>query len=257
MKNKKGGLQAVLIVGGLGTRLLPVTKEIPKPMIEICGKPFLEYKINQIKSQGIEEFVLCTGYLGKMIEEYFENGSKFGVNIQYSREEEPLGTAGAIKNAEPLINTNPFIVMNGDTYDNIQLRNLIDFHYGHEFAVTMAITKATNPKEQELVEAYNQVITKFYKRGTLEHKSFLKENLNAKTNAGTYVFDKVVFKILKYLKALLSPRKEKMSLEQDFFPYGIEAIGAYEYRGYMKDLANFQFCEEFRRDFLRGMINDN
>ena len=88
--------QVIILAGGLGTRLRPVTETIPKVMVDILGKPFLEYKINQIKKFGIRNIILCVGYLGEIIEDYFGKGDKFGVNIRYAYEKELLGTAGAI-----------------------------------------------------------------------------------------------------------------------------------------------------------------
>ena len=117
--------QAVLLVGGLGTRLRPITESVPKPMVEVEGKPFLEYKIESLKKYGIKKFILCVGYLGHLVEEYFGDGKRFGVDIAYSYErDELLGTAGAVKNAENLV-SGDFIVSNGDTFLDIDFQCLI------------------------------------------------------------------------------------------------------------------------------------
>ncbi len=231
--------QAVILVGGLGTRLKPYTETVPKPMIEINEKPFLEYKIEQVKKFGVENLVFCVGYLGEKVEEYFGNGKKFGVNINYSYEKELLGTAGAVKNAERLINSDFFIVMNGDTYIPINLSGLINFHFRNTYPITMSVTHATNPNEQELIKVENGIVSQFFKRGTSEHKNYLEENNSPLINAGVYVFDKNVLSSI--------PRNKKVSLEQEIFPQFVGKMNSFHYEGYMKDLTNIQFCRELEK----------
>jgi mannose-1-phosphate guanylyltransferase len=245
----RGPPQVVILAGGLGTRLRPVTETTPKVMINILGKPFLEHKLNQIKNFGINDVVLCVGYLGNLIKDYFGNGTKFGVNIEYAYEKELLGTAGAIKNTEAFIVKSPFVVINGDTYSNINLKDLSFFHQIHAYPITMAITSATNPIEQELVEIKDNVVNRFYKRGTLEHKAHLLKNLNPQINAGAYVLDKNILNLI--------PRGKKTSLEMEIFPSLVGKIMSFHYRGYIKDIANIQFCEELKKDLIRGIANDN
>ncbi|MFC1903311.1 sugar phosphate nucleotidyltransferase [Chloroflexota bacterium] len=109
-------MQLVILSGGLATRLRPLTETIPKSLVEIVGRPFLEYQIGFLKTGGIRDIVLCVGYLGEKIEEYVGNGGRFGVDIKYSYEREKLlGMAGALKNAEDLLEDR-FFVMNGDSY---------------------------------------------------------------------------------------------------------------------------------------------
>jgi N-acetyl-alpha-D-muramate 1-phosphate uridylyltransferase len=109
-------MQAVILAGGLATRLRPLTEKIPKSLIEIQGKPFLEYQIDTLKAGGISDIVLCLGYLGEQIEERFGNGCKYGVNISYSYDgKKLLGTAGAIKKARDFLNKEFFIIY-GDSY---------------------------------------------------------------------------------------------------------------------------------------------
>jgi len=108
-------MQVVILAGGKGTRLRPITYQVPKPMVPIHGKPFLQYQLELIKSLGINEVLLLVGYLGKQIEEYFGGGPKFGLNIEYSYENNPLGTGGALKNAEEKL-AEKFLLLNGDTF---------------------------------------------------------------------------------------------------------------------------------------------
>jgi NDP-sugar pyrophosphorylase family protein len=109
-------LQAVIFAGGLGTRLGSITKNIPKPMVRVHGKPFLEYELSLLSSAGIKNFVLCVGYLGKVIQDFFGDGSRFDVNLEYSFDgEKPRGVAGALKRAESLLQ-DTFFVTYGDAY---------------------------------------------------------------------------------------------------------------------------------------------
>ena len=242
--------QAVILAGGLGTRLKPITETIPKPMVKILGKPFLEYKINQVRNCGVKRIILCVGYLGNVIEDYFGDGNKFGVDLEYAHEKELLGTAGAIKNAEDLIDTDSFVVMNGDTHSNVNLKNLFIFHKTHNHPITMVVASATNPSEQELVEIDdNKIVVEFHKRDTPEHKAYLARDILRTINAGVYVFDRRILNSIA--------RGEKVSLEKDIFPKFVKEIVGFEYGGYLKDLANIQFCEELKKDLMEGNCNDS
>jgi NDP-sugar pyrophosphorylase family protein len=109
-------LQAAILVGGLGTRLGQITKAVPKPMVEVGGKPFLEHEIGLLKGSGITDFVLCVGHLGEKVEGYFGDGSRWGVRVRYSHDgPKLLGPAGALKKAEPLLEER-FFVTYGDAY---------------------------------------------------------------------------------------------------------------------------------------------
>ncbi len=119
-------MQVVIIAGGLGTRLGELTKNIPKSLVSVGGKPFLQLQIERLKEQGIRDIVLCIGHLGQDIKDYFGDGSRFGVNLRYSLERTLLGTAGAVKNAEPLL-ADYFFTLYGDSYVSIDYQNILDF----------------------------------------------------------------------------------------------------------------------------------
>jgi dTDP-glucose pyrophosphorylase len=128
----------VLMAGGLGTRLRPHTEACPKPLLPVNGKPMLEHIVERAKAEGFRRFVLAINYLGPMIESHFGDGSHWGVQIEYVREQSPLGTAGAIALIEPRPEL-PFIVSNGDVLTDIRYGELLDFHCRHEAAATMAV----------------------------------------------------------------------------------------------------------------------
>ena len=120
-------MKAVILAGGLGTRLQPYTMFVPKPMLPLGEKPLLEHTIRWAKKNGIKSFVLCTSYLHRVIEDYFEDGARFGVNIEYSTVDKPLATAGQLKTAEEFID-DTFVCMYGDSIFDFSLRSMISRH---------------------------------------------------------------------------------------------------------------------------------
>jgi NDP-sugar pyrophosphorylase family protein len=177
----------VIMAGGRGTRLLPHTAETPKPMLEVAGKPILEHIINRARNQGITNFLLSVNYLGSIIENYFQNGEKFGVSITYIREKEALGTAGGLSLIADRF-TEPIIVTNGDVLTDISYTALLDFHKVNQAKATMAI------REFELQNPYGVVIMEGENiSGYLEKpisKSFI--------NAGVYVIEPECLLELEY-----------------------------------------------------------
>lgn len=140
IKNKVKSNKVVLMVGGLGTRLRPLTDNIPKPMLKVGDKPILETIINQFVKSGFKNFVLCVNYKSEIIKEYFEDGSKFGINIEYIYENKRMGTAGALS----LLQNKPkeaFFVMNGDLLTNINFSDLLDYHNANKSIATMGVRK--------------------------------------------------------------------------------------------------------------------
>jgi NDP-sugar pyrophosphorylase family protein len=238
MNIEKERFKVLILVGGLGKRLEPLTYKNPKPMIKINGKPFLEFKISYLKSFGLKDIILCVGYLGEVIEGYFGNGNKFGVNINYSYEKELLGTGGAIKNAENLIDKD-FLAMNGDTYIPVNFNQLIEFHDNQKNPLTMVVSSASNPKEQELIELNEDKISKIYKRDTEEHKLHLTNNKNPLINSGIYVIKKSILNEIP---------KKKVSLEHEIFPKLIGRMSGFLYKGYHRDLTTVEDCEKIENE---------
>jgi NDP-sugar pyrophosphorylase family protein len=125
-------VQVVILAGGLGTRLRPVTTQIPKPMVPVAGVPYLEHQLRLLASQDFTDVVLLTGYLGEQIEEYFLDGSRLGLHLRYSREHAPVGTGGALREARHLL-SEEFLVIYGDSYLPIDYRTV-----GHRLKATGA-----------------------------------------------------------------------------------------------------------------------
>ncbi len=128
----------IIMAGGKGTRLHPLTSNCPKPLLDVGGKPILKHIIDRAKLQGFSHFIIAINYLGEMIEDYFGTGENFGVKIEYIREVLPLGTAGALSLLTPLPNL-PFVVTNGDVITDIDYGELIDFHVEQSAVATMAV----------------------------------------------------------------------------------------------------------------------
>jgi D-glycero-alpha-D-manno-heptose-7-phosphate kinase len=246
MNGEKKKYQALILVAGVGTRLRPHTETVPKPMVEIDGRPFLEFKIESLKKHGITDFILCVGHLGHIVEEHFGDGKRFGLNIKYSYENnELLGTAGAIKNAEHLIESD-FIATNGDTFLDVDVEKLIETHETNQSKFTMVVAPATHPKTQELVEVNENKISKLHKRETIDHEQHLITTKYPFVNGGLYVMNKSILDPI--------PSNQKISLEQEIFPQLIGTINAFVHQGYMLDVADEGDWSEFQKDVRAGLI---
>ena len=157
-------MQAVILAGGLGTRLLPITRTVPKAMIPICGRPFLEYQIALLKSHGVTDLVLCVGHLGHVLESHFGDGSRFGVSIRYGREgERLLGTAGALKNVAPLLGTD-FFVTYGDGYLALDYRGAMASFRQHRRVGLMAVYKNRDRYDRSNVVVTGRFVAGYDKR---------------------------------------------------------------------------------------------
>jgi dTDP-glucose pyrophosphorylase len=168
----------VIMAGGLGTRLMPLTENCPKPMLSVAGKPMLEHCIERASAEGFGRFVLAIRHLGHMIEDYFGNGERWQVSIDYLREQTPLGTAGALSlfGARPDM---PFIVSNGDVLTDIRFGELLDFHRHHGATATMAV------RLYEWQHPYGVVQTKGVDITGFEEKPVSR----SRVNAGIYVLE--------------------------------------------------------------------
>lgn len=176
----------IIMAGGKGTRLRPHTENCPKPLLEVGGKPMLEHIIERAKLDGISRFVLAIHYLGHMIEEYFGDGSKWGVEIEYLREEQPLGTAGALS----LFNcdtSEPILITNGDVLTDVHYGEIIDFHKFNNASATMAVRQHQWENPFGVVRTQGVDITGF------DEKPIVYSHINA----GIYVLDPEMLKGLK------------------------------------------------------------
>jgi dTDP-glucose pyrophosphorylase len=175
----------IIMAGGKGTRLHPYTENCPKPLLPVAGKPMLEHIIERARTEGFHRFVLATHYLGHMIEDYFGDGSRWQVEIDYLREESPLGTAGAVALLKPRP-AEAFLVSNGDVLTDVRYAELLDFHSRHGAAATMAV------RLHEWQHPYGVVQTKGVEIVGFEEKPITRSHINA----GIYVLQPEVLDFL-------------------------------------------------------------
>ena len=193
----------VVMAGGIGSRLRPHTENCPKPLVPVAGKPLLEHIIERAKLEGFTHFILAVHYLGHMIEDYFEDGSNFGVRIEYLHESSPLGTAGALTLLNPGPNL-PFVVTNGDVITDIHYGELIDFHVRHNAEATMAVRVHEWQHPFGVVQMDGVKITGF------EEKPVTRTHINA----GVYVLNPTALKFLEAnMRCDMPTLFERMQLE--------------------------------------------
>jgi mannose-1-phosphate guanylyltransferase len=195
---------AILLVGGFGTRLMPLTRNTPKPMLTVAGIPVTEHQLMMAKAAGIKEIVLATSYLSEVFTPYFGDGSQWGMSIKYAVEKEPLGTGGAIRNAAQLLDTQESVViLNGDVLSAHDLSEQIRQHEAHDADVTLHLTQVEDAR------AFGCVPTDADGRVT----AFLEKMDNPVTNqinAGCYVFNPRVISSI--------PLDTVVSVERETFP---------------------------------------
>ena len=177
-------MKAVILAGGLGTRLRPLTIKTPKPMLPLGKKPILEHIIEWNKKNGVKSFVLCVSYLRERIEDYFGDGEKFGVNIEYAISNKPLATAGQLKTAEEFID-DTFVCVYGDSIFNFNLKNMIKQHKTKKSFVTMGLNEYKTNLEYGVINT-----SKTNKVVSWEEKPEIKANINM----GCYVMEPGVLK---------------------------------------------------------------
>lgn len=236
-------MNAVILAGGKGTRLRPLTLNTPKPIVPILSRPFLSLQIELLRKTGIENIVLSLSYQPRRIEELFGDGSQLGVKIHYTMEPEPLGTAGAVKNAEALLGSR-IVVFNGDVLSDLDLAAVLRFHEANGAKATIVLTPVDNPTAYGLVETEeNGKILRF-----LEKPSY--DEITCDTiNAGVYILEP---ELLEYI-----PSGENYSFERGFFPALLRdevPFYAFVHRGYWIDIGTPEKYLKVHHDILGGAL---
>lgn len=179
-------MKAVVLAGGLGTRLQPYTTFLPKPMLPLGEKPIAEHIVDWTRKNGIKSIVFCVSYLRKTIEDYFEDGSRFGVNIEYAVSDRPLATAGQLKTAQDLIDGS-FVCMYGDSIYNFNLRKMTSLHQKKKAIVTMGLYEyKTNLPYGVIETAKSGKVTRWNE----------KPEIKANINMGCYVMEPEIFGLI-------------------------------------------------------------
>jgi mannose-1-phosphate guanylyltransferase len=237
-------MKALFLAGGVGTRLKPLTDDLPKPMVPIMVKPILERNILKLKDCGVDEIILSTCYKPQKIEDYFGDGTKLGIKINYVCEDTPLGTGGAIKNTEEFFDET-FIIFNADIFCDIDITDMIKFHKEKGAAVTIAVTQVENPTAYGVIE-YNENL---YAESFTE-KPKLSEVKSNYINAGIYIFEPTVLKEIPALKVV--------SIERETFPLLLKkdyAIAVYKSDAYWMDIGTVKKYIQVHQDILSGVCS--
>jgi mannose-1-phosphate guanylyltransferase len=232
-------MQALLLAGGLGTRLRPLTENMPKPMALVGNRPWLEHLILGYKQQGVTDFVVAVKHYRELIEAFLGDGSKYGVNIEYAVERDLLGTAGAIKNAEHLLHDR-FIVVNSDIIHQVDLRAALQFHEQHDGIATICLTEVEDPSQYGVVELGPAgQIRAFVEKPSREEAP---SNL---INAGIYIMERAALHHI--------PAGKAVSIEKETFPLLIRnGSGLYGFRidGYWMDMGTTERYRQLHWDLL-------
>jgi len=236
--------EAILLVGGFGTRLRPLTNHRPKPMLPIASLPVTEHQLAMAKRAGIKRIVLATSYMSEVFIPYFGDGSKWGMEIKFAVEKEPLGTGGAIRNAaKELSGDSQVVIFNGDVLSSHNLKGQLDLHIKSGADVTLHLTPVEDAR------AYGCVPTDSEGRVT----AFLEKMDNPITNtinAGCYVFDKSVIDSI--------PENEVISVERETFPQLIDAgkkVMGFVEKAYWLDIGTPNALLKGSRDLVTGLAD--
>jgi len=254
-------MKGVIIAGGFGTRMRPLTLTTPKPILPICNKPFLLIKIEQLKKHGINDIILCLQYLPDSIKEVLNaQKDQIGVNIHYVIEDVPLGTAGAIKNAEKYFDGDTLVICNGDILTDLDITAMNDFHKEKQAEITIATTEVSDPSAFGLILSdQHKKIFRFLEKPSFEKLAEIAaKNSNTTTkgslslnyiNAGTYLIESEVFEMVPFGK--------KVSIERETFPDLLENgsnLFAYDSSCYWLDLGTPEKYLQAHQDVLNSKI---
>lgn len=234
-------MKVVVLIGGEATRLRPLTCNTPKAMVPVLNIPFLEHVINYLKRHRITDMILTRGQLSMPIDNFFGDGSRFGVKLNYTIEDQPLGTAGAVKNAEKYLD-GTFLVLNGDIFTDLDVTAMIKLHLEQKAKVSIALTPVADPTSFGLVYTDNRgKITRFIEK---PRRDQVTTNM---INAGIYVLEPDVLARI--------PPQTKFSFERELFPRLLEQgepVYAYPSGSYWIDIGTPAKYLQLNRDLLSG-----
>lgn len=240
-------MKAVVMAGGFGTRIQPLTNSRPKPMLPIVNRPMMEHTMMTLKDLGITEFIILLYFKPEIIKDYFKDGSDFGIKITYVVPDDDYGTAGAVKLAQEYIGDENFIIISGDLVTNFDFQKIFDYHKAKQSKLTITLTSVDNPLEFGVVIANEEgKIEKF-----LEKPSW-GEVFSDTINTGIYVIEP---EILDYI-----PKHENFDFAKNLFPRlmreGVDLTAGYA-EGYWRDVGNPESYRDVYDDILTGKVNLN
>jgi mannose-1-phosphate guanylyltransferase len=234
-------VKAIILAGGEGTRLRPLTLSVPKPVVPVVDRPFLTHQLDLLRTIGVDHIVFSVAYRPERVQAVFGDGRAAGAHIVYAIEETPLGTGGAVKNAEPHLD-DVTVVFNGDVLTDVDLRAVLARHRESHAAATIVLTPVPNPSAYGLVEFdADHRIRRFLEKPKPE------EITTDTINAGIYVLDTRTLDLM--------PPGVNHSIERGFFPALLargDRVTAYVHRGYWIDIGTPEKYLQVHRDILRG-----
>ena len=228
---------ALLLVGGLGTRLSPVFAAGPKCMAPVGGRPFLEYLLLALRSWGFSEVILAVGYKASAIESHYGTGDGLGMEIRYSMESESLGTAGALKNAEPLLPHEHLLVVNGDSFLEVDLHAMFRFHREQDALATIGLKAAADPSRygSVLLDSQSRIVA-------FREKAPAAANSNPLINGGIYLFQREILNRI--------PSGRPVSLERETLPSLVgKGMLGFVTHGFFIDIGTPEDYERVQADF--------
>jgi NDP-sugar pyrophosphorylase family protein len=237
-------MKAILLVGGLGTRLRPLTYSVAKPMVPLVNRPFIEYTVELLRQHGLREIIFSSFYLPEEMQAYFGDGSKFGVSIDYCLEDTPLGTAGAIKNCERFLDGQTFLIFNGDVLTDLDLTELINLHRRQGAMATIALGKVIDPTAFGMIDLKpGGAVERWYEKPVWEDVT------SRWVNLGASVFEP---EMLSYI-----PPNQPVSIERETYPMLIEKTPVFGYQApaYWLDIGTPSKYLRGTRNILTGVIN--
>jgi NDP-sugar pyrophosphorylase family protein len=234
-------MQVVILAGGAGTRLQPIVSDRPKPMAGFSERPFLQYQLEALRRQGLRDFVLCVGYMHEHILDYFGDGRRWDVQIRYSVESSPLGTAGALRHASSLLEDS-FLLLNGDSFLEMDVADFVAFHRRRRQEPATLGTLALVHMDD--ARAYGSV--EFDKNQQVQAFREKERSGPAWISAGFYALEAGIL--------ALEPSEGPQSLERDLLPAALQASGlqAYLAQGFFVDIGTPSGHETFRH-YVEGM----
>ncbi|MCL4514822.1 MAG: sugar phosphate nucleotidyltransferase [Firmicutes bacterium] len=237
-------MKAVIMAGGQGTRLRPLSCDVPKPMVPIMNRPMLEHIILLLRQHGITEIAVTLCHLPEVIQDYFGDGGRWGVNLRYYLEETPLGTAGSVHNADDFLDET-FLVISGDALTDFDLTRAVQYHRERRALATLLLTRVESPLEYGVVmtEADGR-IRQFYE------KPGWSEVFSDTVNTGIYVLDPEIFNFFR--------KGQPFDFSKDLFPIFLrekETLFGYVADGYWSDIGNLEQYRQSHYDVLSGQVN--
>ncbi len=234
-------MKALILAGGLGTRLRSVVSDRPKPLADVEGKPFLAYQLEQLRAEGFCDLVFCLGYKAGQIQAYFGDGSAWGVHIDYAVETQRLGTAGAIKNAARFVDGS-FLALNGDSYLELNFQDMVDYHRRRRAANPRLLGSLAAVSVDD-ASAYGTLVLDEAKRiASFREKAAAGQGW---INGGVYVLEPEVLDLI--------PSGQAVSIEQETFPQALERgyeLLAYPVTGFFVDIGTPEGYRRFQQYFL-------